>query len=89
MNFCSLRSLVARTLSLSLVSYVIRSEDVNISSGLSGGVTGRIDGTGRVVGKALCFRAGACRTSCGRVIFRRDGGFGDGQAVQEEVLESD
>lgn len=34
MNFGSRRFLLARTLSLSRASYVVRSEDVNISSGL-------------------------------------------------------
>ena len=40
MNFGSLRSLLARTLSLSLASYIEKSEGVKISSGLSGGIAG-------------------------------------------------
>ena len=82
MNFCSLRSLLARTLSLSFALYIERSEGVNISSGLSGGVAGSFDGTGLALGKGLCFRRGACWTSSGGVIFRRDGSFENGEAVE-------
>lgn len=70
MNFCSLRSLLARTLSLSLASYIERSEGFNISSGRSGGVAGEFDGTvGLAIGKRLCFRRGACRTFSGGLTF--------------------
>ena len=83
MNFCSLRSLLARIHSLSLASYIVSSERVNISSGLSEGVAGRFDRTGGlIVDKSLCFRRGACRASSDGVIFRRDGSFGNGETVE-------
>ncbi len=83
MNFWFLRSLLARILSLILASYLVRSEGVNISSGLSGGVAGWFDAIGGLlVGKIFSFRKCTRWASSGGDIFRRDGISENGEAVE-------
>ena len=68
---------------MNLASYLVRSEGVNFSSGLSGGVAGGFNVVGGLVAdKIFCFRTGARWTSSGGVIFRRDGIFRKGEVVE-------